>query len=147
MQKAIYVLYVCVVCIITYRAPAIERQRRGGVNSQTVRIIDGYNTDGDTWGVGERDGEPKPGADSIIRSLCRSGPTARVCIVRIVLDKLRRRRVCVPFRPAIRIVRRLWVCRISHHSCRGRGRCHLRWWTRVELMCRMGRDKSRRGCT
>lgn len=33
MPKATYVLYGCVY-IITYRAPAIERQRREGINSQ-----------------------------------------------------------------------------------------------------------------
>jgi len=127
-------------CIITYRAPTIGRQRREGVKSQYHSWRSRYNTDGGTR-VRERDREVQ--AHSVIRGLRWSRPTARVGIVRLVLDK-RRRRVRVPFRPAIRIVRLLWVRRISHHSCRDRGRCHLRWWAGIELMRRMRRDKSRR---
>jgi hypothetical protein len=143
-----YCMGVCM-CIITYRAPAIERQRRKGINSQYHSWRGRYNTDGGTRGVRERDGGVQATADSIIRGLRWSRPTARVRIVPIVLDKRRRRRwrVRIPFRPSIRIVRRLWVRRISHHSCRARGRCRLRWWAGIELMRCMRWDESRRGGT
>ncbi len=148
MPKATYVLYgwACVYNYLPSTGHRTTKERRhqqsvscGAVPAQTVAH----------GAYVSATGESRPTANSIIRGLRRSRPTARVCIVRIVLDKLRRGwgRVRVPFRPAIRIVRRLWVRPISHHSCRGRGRCHLRWWAGIELMRCMRWDECRRGGT
>lgn len=139
-----YCMGVCI--ILTEHRPSNDK----GEKASTVSIIVGRAVTTQTVAHGvyvSATGQSRPTADSIIRGLGLGRSTARVCIVRIVLDKRRRRRVRVPFRPAIPIVRRLWVRRISHHSCRGRGRCHLRWWAGIELMRRMRRDESRRGGT